>query len=726
MKPLSRFGRLIVAIRLRVNNINLRTYGVGLAFTTFIIIGAVLASAYLPTRHDLSAGDVSTDLIRAPRTLTFENKAETERRRQQAADSVARVYTFDSSVLSRAVKNTGSFFDNAARIISDGANQAQKSSTPYDPNKTARKIQESSLQSSISETSLITIASLDANRLAEMRRLAIDGIQRILEGNVTEGSLSADKERLKSVIQTSPLPESEQNALTEVAGAFLEPNNVFNNEKTQQAREQAAADVQPVIVTFRSGETIVSPGQVVTADNVAALEALGLTEVGRNLGKISGLVLLAAIEVIIMALYIRKFEKRVSDSRTLQFIIASLFVLFAGIDRLAAITPLSPIVVPMAALGSLATIMLRSRLSVILVIMCSINLAAVGGSDPQFVIVGLLGGLSGTFLVTKVTQRWDLVKAGMLASLVVILTSVAAGQIDESSWQRAGQSLLWGAGNGTLSLLAMLGLISVYELVFNLPTPLKLLELADPTRPLLKELMMKAPGTYNHCILMGNIAETAAEAIGANPLLARAGAYYHDIGKLNRPDYFTENQFHIKNPHDRLTPSLSRLAITAHVRDGVQLAKQDGLPPEIIDIIEEHHGTTVISYFYHKAREAALGGEVDEEVYRYAGRKPTTRESAIIMLADSVEAAVRSLENPTLRNIKAVIRDIFTQRMRDGQLSDSHMVFGDLEKVRIVFEKSLRGFGATRIKYPRSNGTDVDDAYLREVPKHGIEGSGRI
>src|SRR3972149_11491722 len=135
-------------------------------------------------------------------------------------------------------------------------------------------------------------------------------------------------------------------------------------------------------------------------------------------------------------------------------------------------------------------------------------------------------------------------------------------------------------------------------MVLNLPTPLKLLELADPTRPLLKELMMKAPGTYNHCILMGNIAETAAEAIGANPLLARAGAYYHDIGKLNRPDYFTENQFHIKNPHDRLTPSLSRLAITAHVRDGVQIAKREGLPPEIIDIIEEHHGTTVVSYFY--------------------------------------------------------------------------------------------------------------------------------
>lgn len=725
MKPLSRFGRLIVALRLKVNNVDLRIYGAGLTLITFLLVWGIVASAYLPTSHDLQAGDVSEELIRAPRTLTFENKAETERRQQQAADSVARVYTFDSAVLSRAVKNAGGYFDNAARVVSEETRQAQQASTPYDPRKAARKIQESTPQTTIGETSLVTLASLDAARLAELRRLAIDGIQRILEGNVTEASLPSDRERLNSVIQTSTLPAEEQNAATEIASAFLEPNNVYNNEKTQQARERAAADVQPAVVTVRSGETIVLPGQVVTADSVAALEAMGLTEAGRNLGKIAGLGLLAAIEAIMLALYIRKFEKRVSDSRTLQFIIASLFILFTGVDRLAAIAPLSPTVVPMAALGMLATIMMRSRLSAILVVLCSINLAVVGGSDPQYVIVGLIGGLSGTFLVTKVTQRWDLVNAGLLASLAVILAAVASSQLGESSWQRAGESILWGAGNGALSIMAMLGLLSVYELVFNLPTPLKLLELADPTRPILKELMMRAPGTYNHCIIMGNIAETAAEAIGANPMLARAGAYYHDIGKLNRPDYFTENQFHIKNPHDRLTPSLSRLAITAHVRDGVQIAKEEGLPPEIIDIIEEHHGTTVVSYFYHKAREAAHGAEVNEENYRYAGRKPTSRESAIIMLADSVEAAVRSLEVPSMRNIKAVIRNIFTQRMQDGQLSDSNMVFGDLEKVRLVFEKSLQGFGATRIRYPREGGTPDEQVFLREVPKPGIEGGGR-
>ncbi|MHB1362238.1 MAG: HDIG domain-containing metalloprotein, partial [Thermoleophilia bacterium] len=264
-----------------------------------------------------------------------------------------------------------------------------------------------------------------------------------------------------------------------------------------------------------------------------------------------------------------------------------------------------------------------------------------------------------------------------------------------------GTGIAWGLGNAVLTIMMTIGLLTVYEMVFNLPTPQKLLELADPTRPLLKELMMKAPGTYNHSIIMGNIAEAAAEAIGANQLLARVGAYYHDIGKLNRPDYFIENQFHVQNPHDRLTPGLSRLAITAHVKDGVTLATEEGLPPDIIDIIKEHHGTTVLSYFYHKAKENAREGPVDEEAYRYAGHKPASREAAIIMLADSVEAAVRSLANPTPRRIKTVIRDIFDQRLRDGQLSESRMTFGDLEKVRKVFEKSLQGFGAMRIAYPR-------------------------
>jgi len=355
----------------------------------------------------------------------------------------------------------------------------------------------------------------------------------------------------------------------------------------------------------------------------------------------------------------------------------------------------------MVALGVVATITLGTRMASLMVIIVSINLAAVGGSAPHYIIVSLLGGMAAVYLSTSVILRRDLMRAGLYAGLFSVIVSLAAGQITESSWSQAGLSIIWGLGNTLSSIIVAIGILSVYEMVFNLPTPLKLLELADPTRPLLKQLMMNAPGTYNHSILMGNIAETAAEAIGANPLLARVGAYYHDIGKLNRPDYFIENQFHVRNPHDRLTPGLSRLAITAHVKDGVALAREEGLPPEILDIIREHHGTTVLSYFYNKALQSTREGKVDQETYRYAGQKPTSRESAIIMLADSVEAAVRSLGDPTMRSIKKVISDIFDQRLRDGQLSETNMTFADLEKVKRAFEACLKGFGASRIPYPQ-------------------------
>ncbi len=692
-------GRIIAGLRRLVSAIDVKVFGFFLAVVTFLILWGLLGSVFFPSQYNLKAGDVAQDLIRSPRTLTFEDRAQTAKLQQQAVSQVAKVYTFDPSVLAGVEKNIGGFFDNMSLIVSQEKSAAQNAGQVYDPAKAVARIKSLQGLPPISPASLTTLAQLASDRLAQVRAAVLDSEQLILEGNVTDDSLATDRGRLKAVLGTRPLTGPELDAASEVGDAFLQPNNIYNQQKTQQARDQAAAQVQPAVITVRKGETIVSPGQVVTPEIESKLVALGLTQSGGRYGTLAGIGLLILVEISMLMIYVKKFERRVRGSRSLLFIGASLLILFAAIARVSVIEPLSPLIVPMAALGMLATLMLQTRLSALLVVISSINLAVVAGSDPEYILVGLLGGLAGTFLVTNVSRRRDLMMAGMLAALVVVAAAAAASQIGEASWSRAGAAAAWGAGSGFLAMVAASGLITIYELFFNLPTPLKLLELADPTQPLLKELMMKAPGTYNHSIIMGNIAETAAEAIGANPLLARAGAYYHDIGKLNRPDYFIENQFHIKNPHDRLTPGLSKLAITAHVRDGVRLAKDEGLPPEILDIIKEHHGTTVLSYFYHKAQESA-GGQVDEETYRYVGQKPASREAAIIMLADSVEAAVRSLKNPTMKNIKAVIRDIFNQRLRDGQLSESQLTFGDLDKVRQVFEKSLRGFGATRIAYP--------------------------
>ena len=224
---------------------------------------------------------------------------------------------------------------------------------------------------------------------------------------------------------------------------------------------------------------------------------------------------------------------------------------------------------------------------------------------------------------------------------------------------------------GALTVLILLML----DTVFNLTTPLRLLELANPAQPLLKRLLQVAPGTYNHSIQMGNLAEAAAEAIGANPLLARVGAYYHDVGKTVRPEYFVENQIYVDNPHNRLNPNLSKLAITAHVRDGEHLARVYGLPQPVVDIIKQHHGTSVLAYFYHKALESTKDN-VYEESYRYEEQKPRSKEASIVMLADSVEAAARAMQNPTRRKIQGMIQEIIKQKIEDGQLDESDLTQG--------------------------------------------------
>lgn len=726
MNTPSTMGRAISSVRRYFNNIDLKVHGIVLAFCSWLVVWVLVGSAFLPARYDLLAGDVAPDLIHAPRTLTFDNKAESARRQAQAADAVPRVYVFDAAVLPRVTRNINNYFDGIARVIAGERAAALAAAQPHDAVKAARRIRELQGQPAIGEGASLEIASLSDDRLAELRVAVLESVQKILEGNVTEATVATDRDRFQSVLGTMITEPGEATAAGEIGVAFLEPNNIYSPEKTQQARERAAAEVQPVITTVRSGETILSPGQVVTEDSVATLQALGLTEQGRKLGTLAGLAVIAAFEILFLAIYINRFEKRIRGSRSLQFIAASLLILFALLARVASISQLSPLIVPMAALGMLGTLMLGTRMSAILVILSSVNLAIVGGSDPQYILIGLFGGMAAVFLVTHVSQRRDLVRAGLIAGLVVVTTAAGSSQISEASFSRLWAGISWGLANAALSIVVTIGLLTIYEMVFNLPTSQKLLELADPTRPLLKDLMMKAPGTYNHSIIMGNIAESAAESIGANQLLARVGAYYHDIGKLNRPDYFIENQFHVQNPHDRLTPGLSRLAITAHVKDGVALATAEGLPPDIIDIIKEHHGTTVLSYFYHKAKESAREGPVDEETYRYAGQKPASREAAIIMMADSVEAAVRSLPNPTPRRIKSVIRDIFDQRLRDGQLSESRMTFGDLEKVRMVFEKCLQGFGAMRIAYPEEKKKGRGAGGAAPKPPTGIQRHGGV
>ena len=280
-------------------------------------------------------------------------------------------------------------------------------------------------------------------------------------------------------------------------------------------------------------------------------------------------------------------------------------------------------------------------------------------------------------------------------------------------WEQLLQGMGMGIAAGIIAAFFCIGTLPLWEAAFGLVTPMKLLEIANPNQPLLKRLLLEAPGSYHHSIIVGNLAESAAEAIGANVLLARAGAYYHDIGKLSRPYFFGENQVGTENPHDSISPELSTRIITAHTRDGLALAREHRLPAPIQDAIVQHHGTTMVSFFYHKKMESAENkDEVDIRDFRYEGPKPQTREAAILMLADSVEAAVRSLNKPTPQKVEELIRGIIKGKMTDGQMTDCPLTLRDMETIVKAFKSTLNGVFHERIEYPDLKEVEKQDQHI--------------
>jgi cyclic-di-AMP phosphodiesterase PgpH len=535
--------------------------------------------------------------------------------------------------------------------------------------------------------------------LTQLEQDATNSLRILYAQTITQESLATQQEFLRSLATSVPVPAAAQSALAEVSTAFLQPNTVVDEQASALARQQAADAVAPLTVTVRRGERVANAGDRVTDQTILALHTLGLTGIGAVWKTWLGILLLVALEMVIGAMYLYRFGNKIRNDNTLVLVMATLFLFFAVLARVLVIPPLSPYVIPLAALGMLATIIFNARTGHLLVALEALNVGIITGLDFSYVLVALLVGAFSLYLVSHLTQRSQMISSGLWVMLAGVFTVFAAEMLQDHGVASALQASLWGLGNGLLSMVLALSLLVVLETAYNLTTPLRLLELANPAQPLLRRLMQVAPGTYNHSIMMGNLAEAAAEAIGADPLLARVGAYYHDIGKVARPEYFVENQLHVTNPHDKLSPSLSRLAIMAHVRDGEALARRYGLPRPVVDIIKQHHGTSVLSYFYQKARENS-SQEVQEEEYRYEEEKPASREAAIIMLADSVEAAARSMHSLTFKKLQGLVHEIFKQKMEDGQLDRSQLTFGDLQRIGEVFENGLRGMMGHRIEYP--------------------------
>jgi putative nucleotidyltransferase with HDIG domain len=347
----------------------------------------------------------------------------------------------------------------------------------------------------------------------------------------------------------------------------------------------------------------------------------------------------------------------------------------------------------------LISILLDLRLGVIVNLLLALAISFITKGDQGFLYTAIIGGTFAAFIVSGANQRSRLSASGLVIAIMNAVIISCIGLINKSSASTMVNNAALVAVNGMLSTIFTIGILPFFEITFNIITPLKLLELSNPNQPLLKRLLMEAPGTYHHSLMVGNLAEAAAEAINGNALLARVGAYYHDVGKLKRPNFFKENQLS-ENPHDRMTPNLSTLVITSHTSDGVEIAEKYKVPPAVREMISQHHGTTLVAYFYYKAKKGDKADSIKQDDFRYQGPRPSSKEAAVVMLADSVEAAVRSMADKTEGKMEGLIRKIIKDKLDDGQLDHCDLTLKDLDTVAKAFIRVFGGYFHEREEYP--------------------------
>ncbi|MCH7825282.1 MAG: HDIG domain-containing protein [Acidobacteria bacterium] len=521
------------------------------------------------------------------------------------------------------------------------------------------------------------------------------------------------------------LSESAEATLSELVAGLLSANLTYSSNATRQRRREATNAVEPVFYELKRGRVLLRQGDEVTAQKILELEALRQQyRSDRSLRSLAGMVLLMALAVFSLWRYVTHYQRRVRYQRVQRLYPLVLVVLvgmvalvrgslFLG-EAIANAAPREPFTsvasyeyaVPFASGGILLMLLVNVQVAWAFSAVFGVVVGAMT-QDFEMTVFALLSSFAALYGISQYKQRTALTRAGMIVGGVNVMAALGLGLLAiEPLGALAFQSLCALAGGILFSIVVTIA-IPPLEHIFQSLTDIKLLELSNMNLPLLKDLAVSAPGTYHHSVVVGTLAETAAEAIGVNPLFARVSAYYHDIGKLRQPQYFVENQKEGNNPHDDLSPNMSALILVSHVKDGIAYAQEHGLPQPLIDAIPQHHGTRLIRFFYEKAKQAAIedGREVDESDFRYPGPKPRSKETAILMLADGVEAISRTLSDTSPAKLRAMIRRAIQEVVDDDQLAECALTLEDLSKISDAFLSVLAGMHHQRIEYPESTET---------------------
>ncbi len=688
-----------------------------------IVLIALFSAAITPERYHLQVGDIAYKTITASKDVVDENA--TARQREEAARLVEPTYLHKDGVADDVLQNLSAILIQINAVQQYGRSTLEQNAPGDAKAQRSYVFSTAELEYATSLVPSISFASYQLDTLlrasdADMQNLnenITDAVENTMNTTVREGYVNEAIQYLQQIIGYKTEIDMLQNIVTPILRKVIQPNMIIDQEATEALRQEARDAVDPVM--YKQGQNIVIARERVTANQLEMLRSLGLLD-DENFDVISyvggALIVILAMAAMAVILLLFGREYFVSPMKVSILMIAlcvSFAVCIGG--------KMINIAAPPILLGAM---MVTSLLGMAYGIAANVSLAIIVsslllGGDSTFttemvnlILPALISGFIVISIIKHKPNRQQILIAGGVTAVTNMLVILSVSFMTNTSIAVGFNSGIWSAAAAMVASLLCIGLDLIFETVFQLATPGKLLELSNPNHPLLRRLLLEAPGTYHHSIIVANLAESAAEAIGANPLLARVGAYFHDIGKMKRPIYFKENQFG-EDPHQMTNPFVSSAILIAHTTDGLTLAQNYRLPREIQDIIVEHHGDTPVIFFYQKAMEESDDQLVDIDDFRYDGRRPHTKESAIIMLADTVEAAIRSMPDPTPKTIRAYIEKLVSNKIQDGQLSQAPITLSDIDKISEAFATVLNGVFHERIEYPDP---PVKRSRLRSVP----------
>ncbi|MEA1960329.1 MAG: HDIG domain-containing protein [Bacillota bacterium] len=668
----------------------------------------ILFSNFSPQQVLLRTDEVASRNIVSNITAVVIDEQQTDELRSQAETRVQKAYQEDQYALANTTTEINNFFSNLRDVLATEEENKQDQVADL-----LKGLLSEDTSSRISINELVGyLLNTEPDDITAMENAALQIQTIIMDKPITQETLNTTYSDIDRQVETLSFSTEAEEVIRLLDINTLRPNLIYNQEATQKAILEARDKVQPVQKTVKAGEIIVREGDRVTDEQISILEQLGIQRTRSHPVIFIGTILFVLLSFWLGMEFLRRHHKEVYRNPNQMVLIGMVVVIILLITRFLTIiqigdrpeiNAMTGYLAPVAAGSMLIAILIDSRLAYFLTMMMALYTGLLtSGNQIPFVIVAFFGGIVGVYRVSRLSQTSDLAKSGLIiagTNVATILTlMLMAGTITLRS---ALMGSLLGIISGILSAVLMIGALPYLETAFGITSMIKLLELSNPNHELLKRLILEAPGTYHHSLMVGNLAEATAESIGANPLLVRVGAYYHDIGKIKRPEYFIENQRGF-NPHEKIAPALSALIVTSHVKEGLELAREVRLPEVITDFISGHHGTSMTKYFYRQAVEEDGTQNVNEETFRYEGPKPHSKEVALVMLADSVEAAVRSLPELSVDKVREMVRKIINDKLNEGQLEECDLTFRDLDVIARNFCKVLEGVYHKRIEYPET------------------------